>query len=64
MKKNEINATEHLRQFHIDMLELMNDHIKELSDTFTLQRPKTENGSAWRKMQARVLQKMSIIATG
>ena len=41
----------------------MDDHVKELSDTFTLQRPKIENGSAWKKMQARVLQKMSIIST-
>jgi len=63
VKKNEVNASEHLRQFHIDMREWMDDRVKELSDTFTLQRPKIENGSAWRKMQIRVLQKMSIIAT-
>ena len=63
VKKNEVNASEHLSQFHIDMREWMDDRVKELSDTFTLQRPKIENGSAWRKMQIRVLQKMSIIAT-
>ena len=63
VKKNEVNASEHLCQFHKDMREWMDDRVKELSDTFTLQRPKLENGSAWRKMQIRVLQKMSIIAT-
>ena len=63
VKKNEVNASEHLSQFHIDMREWMDDRVKELSVTFTLQRPKIENGSAWRKMQIRVLQKMSIIAT-
>ena len=63
VKKNEVNASEHLNQFHVDMREWMDDRVKELSDTFTLQRPKLENGSAWRKMQIRVLQKMSIIAT-
>jgi hypothetical protein len=63
VKKNEVNASEHLSQFHIDMREWVDDRVKELSDTFTLQRPKLENGSAWRKMQFRVLQKMSIIAT-
>jgi hypothetical protein len=45
------------------MREWMDERFKELSDTFTLQRPKTEHGSAWRKMQIRVLQKMSIIET-
>jgi len=63
VEKNEVNASEHLSQFHIDMREWMDDRVKELSDTFTLQRPKIENGSAWKKMQIRVLQKMSIIAT-
>ena len=58
-----LNASEHLSQFHIDMREWMDERFKELSDTFTLQRPKTEHGSAWRKMQIRVLQKMSIIET-
>jgi|TARA_B110001454_G_scaffold179876_1_gene173263 hypothetical protein len=63
VKKNEVNASEHLNQFHVDMREWMDDRVKELSDTFTLQRPKMENGIAWRKMQIRVLQKMSIITT-
>ena len=63
VEKNEVNASEHLSQFHIDMREWMDDRVKELSNTFTLQRPKIENGSAWKKMQIRVLQKMSIIAT-
>ena len=52
VKKREVNASEHLRQLHIDMREWMDDHVKELSDTFILQRPKIENGSAWRKMKA------------
>ena len=61
--KSEVNASEHLRQFHIDMRVWMDDHVLELSETFNIQRPRIENGRAWRKMQARVLQKMSIIAT-
>ena len=63
VKKRQVNGSEHSRQFHIDMRVWMEDHVKKLSEIFTLQRPKIENGSAWKKMQARVLQKMSIIST-
>ena len=63
-KISEINATDHLKQFHKDMRVYMNDLEEVVSPTVTLQRPKEEGGSAWRKMQARVLQKLDIIATG
>ena len=63
-KISEINATDHLKQFHKDMRVYMDDLEEVVSATVTLQRPKEEGGSAWRKMQARVLQKLDIIATG
>jgi hypothetical protein len=61
-KKSEVNASEHLRQFHKDMSEWMDDSAKEVSVDMKLKRPTSE--SAWRTMQARVLQKLGIIATG
>ena len=60
--KSDVNASEHLRQFRIDMREWMDDLMKELSETITLQRPKSD--SAWRTMQASVLQEFNIIPSG
>ena len=51
--KSAVNASEHLRQFRIDMREWMDGFMKELPETITLQRPKSD--SAWRTMQVSVL---------
>ena len=60
--KSDVNVSEHLRQFRVDMRESMDDLMKELSETITLQRPKSD--SAWRTMQASVLQELKIIPSG
>ena len=59
---SDVIASEHLRQFRIDMREWMDDLMKELSEIITLQRPKSD--SAWRTMQASVLQELNIIPSG
>ena len=41
--KSDVNASEHLRQFRVDMREWMDDLTKELSEIVTLQRPKSDN---------------------
>ena len=58
---SDVNASEHLRQFRVDMRECMDDLMVVLSETIDLQRPKSD--SAWRTMQASVLQELNIIIT-
>ena len=59
---SDVNASEHLRQFRVDMRECMDDLMVVLSETIDLQRPKSD--SAWRTMQVTVLQELKIIPSG
>ena len=48
---SDVNASEHLRQFRVDMRECMDDLMVVLSETIDLQRPKSD--SAWKPCKLR-----------